>query len=78
MLLRRAPRQKAHLGTPPGRGAGGGGVQPDTLVGSRTLSLDFSILVQRGQTLESSFPEVVLREEKGQEKMTRVFLRGAQ
>lgn len=53
-------------------------VQPDTLVGSRTLSLDFSILVQRGQTLESSFPEVVLREEKGQEKMTRVFLRGAQ
>ena len=42
-------------------------MQPDTLVGSRTLSLDFSILVQRGQTLESSFPEVVLREEKGQE-----------
>lgn len=53
-------------------------MQPGTLVGSRTLSLDLSTLVQRGQTLESSSPEVVLREEKGQEKMTRVFLRGAQ
>lgn len=68
VVQRRAPRQKAHLGRSPG-----GGMQP----GSRTLSLDLSTLVQRGQTLESSFPDVVLGE-KGQEKMTRVFLRGAQ
>lgn len=73
VVLRRAPRQKAHFGRPPG-----GGMQPGTFVGSRTLSLDLSTLVQRGQTLESSFPEVVLGEEKGQEKMTRGFLRGAQ
>lgn len=77
MLLRRGghPDRKPTWEHPLGRG---GGLQPDTLVGSRTLSLDFSTLVQRGQTLESSFPEVVLREEKEQEKMTRVFLRGAQ
>ena len=73
MVQRRAPRQKAHLGRSPGVG-----MQPGTLVGPRTSSLDLSTLVQRGQRLESSFPDVVLGEEKGQEKMTRVFLRGAQ
>lgn len=59
MVLREVPRQKAHWKTP------GAGMQPGTLVGSRTLSLDLSTLVQRGQTLESSFPEVVLGEGEG-------------
>lgn len=39
----------------------------------------YSILVQMGQTLQSSFPDLPKGlEEKGLKKMARAFLRGAQ
>lgn len=49
------------------------------LIVSRTLLWDLSILVQTGQTLQSSFPDLPKGlEEKGLKKMARAFLRGAQ